>query len=214
LTYTRNDEQRWEKQGRDDILYYAEAGDLWIGEHDELSRCPFLHKEFGCDKYKCLIHNTKPDVCRKYSPGKGCNDYKGHWKQERFPEITKVEARILQLEKEGKLPKFKWVHNSDFAVDYELIHKVRMKIPEDQFGTPCKLKVRGSSKYWYYYIQVCYSCVAEYEFESYIFEYISEREKRERPWRDDCNVDCCFNLVDIGLLVREDKLISEELYHD
>lgn len=51
-------------------------GDLWFRPRDkelpksgdpELRRCPFLRKLPKKDKYKCLIHDTKPEVCRMYT---------------------------------------------------------------------------------------------------------------------------------------------------
>jgi Fe-S-cluster containining protein len=33
---------------------------------DELSRCPFLHKDRKGGKYKCGIYETRPEACRGY----------------------------------------------------------------------------------------------------------------------------------------------------
>jgi Fe-S-cluster containining protein len=62
---------RWENEGREDILYWCELGDLWVhyDENDdgkEAFRCPFLRKLPRKKKYKCLIYETRPDVCRGY----------------------------------------------------------------------------------------------------------------------------------------------------
>lgn len=69
LTASEEDVQRWEQQERDDILAYVGLGaDLWIGKltGEEVSRCPWLRKLPGKNKYICRIHDTKPKVCKGY----------------------------------------------------------------------------------------------------------------------------------------------------
>jgi len=67
---------RWEKEGRWDILdwvsYLLEddrtLADLWISPKtgEDVTRCPWLRKLPGKEKYKCRIHDTKPAHCIKY----------------------------------------------------------------------------------------------------------------------------------------------------
>lgn len=84
---------RWHDEGRRDILQYAvicpkegvciSAADLNRDElravpdfgrwrdpasGDILTRCPFL-AQTAVDTYICIIHETKPRVCRGHSPG-------------------------------------------------------------------------------------------------------------------------------------------------
>ena len=42
--------------------------DIWISPRtgDDVSRCPWLRKVPGSDKYTCRIHDVKPDRCRQY----------------------------------------------------------------------------------------------------------------------------------------------------
>lgn len=73
---TEADIERWEAAGRDDILAWVDAievgdsrvHDLWIDPKtgDEVSRCPWLKKVRGADRYVCRIHDLKPDHCRQY----------------------------------------------------------------------------------------------------------------------------------------------------
>lgn len=74
---TASDYQRWKKQGRDDILHYiprperyAQLGDTWVDWIDPetgevLQCCPFLATT-GQGSCYCLIHETKPRVCREF----------------------------------------------------------------------------------------------------------------------------------------------------
>lgn len=70
------DIERWKREGREDILEYVYVfefdgiiigGDLWFdpktGE-EIIGTCPFLKKSKG--KFICLIHDTKPTVCKEY----------------------------------------------------------------------------------------------------------------------------------------------------
>ena len=66
LQADEEDRKRWNHEWRDDILQYEDIGDLWIGEEGELDRCPFLRKLPNKLKYKCLINDTKPNICREY----------------------------------------------------------------------------------------------------------------------------------------------------
>jgi len=84
---TLDDALRWRKQGRRDILRYL-AGwnyhanfdvekwgvadlDLWFDPitGDELFQCPFLKKMKNQNKYRCTIHETKPEICREFPKG-------------------------------------------------------------------------------------------------------------------------------------------------
>lgn len=50
--------------------------DLWYDPitGEELTTCPFLHKPGDQDQCRCLIHETKPEVCSSYY----CSDLKQH----------------------------------------------------------------------------------------------------------------------------------------
>lgn len=45
-------------------------GDLWFHPEtvEELGRCPFLRKVPKMDKYRCMIYELRPEICRGY-PG-------------------------------------------------------------------------------------------------------------------------------------------------
>jgi len=70
------DVRRWEREGRVDILEWVDpiefgdqcVYDIWIDPRtgDDVSRCPWLRKLPGRDKYVCRIHDVKPDLCRNY----------------------------------------------------------------------------------------------------------------------------------------------------
>lgn len=71
LTASAKDVSRWQREGRDDILrYVAQVGpgfyDLWVDDGVELARCPFLRKDRGAATYRCKIHETRPETCRRY----------------------------------------------------------------------------------------------------------------------------------------------------
>lgn len=58
----------WETQ-RPEVLNYTDMlGDLWISPvtGEEMNRCPWLRKLPRKEKYKCRIHEVRPDVCRAY----------------------------------------------------------------------------------------------------------------------------------------------------
>ena len=66
---------RWQREGRHDILAWADIlgsdnnpwADLWISPTtgDESTECPFVQKRLD-GKYDCTIHDTRPQVCRDY----------------------------------------------------------------------------------------------------------------------------------------------------
>jgi Fe-S-cluster containining protein len=90
LSATSEDVERWMEEGRVDILRFVSilghnnAGlpfaDLWIDERGvERSRCPFVRKVRGANRYLCSIYETRPQVCRDYvpwAPGTICEDVK------------------------------------------------------------------------------------------------------------------------------------------
>ena len=69
------DVDRWELEGRYDILKFVDQGsflnDIWIDQEtgEELGRCPWL-KRLPDKKYICRIHQTKPAHCRNYPHSK------------------------------------------------------------------------------------------------------------------------------------------------
>lgn len=87
---TEEDVQRWITQRRFDILQYCDGWDkgcvkekpekvlshlmsginmeMWFDSYtkDELDLCPFLKKDYGKPQFKCMIHDTKPEVCMDY----------------------------------------------------------------------------------------------------------------------------------------------------
>jgi Fe-S-cluster containining protein len=69
LFATVEDVERWEREGRTDILRFERMGDLWIDEKgDERERCPFVRKNPGSKRHRCTIYDTRPQVCRDYEP--------------------------------------------------------------------------------------------------------------------------------------------------
>lgn len=66
--------ERWEKEGRRDILDILEHEHaVWMGDHlvssedgHYLHGCPFLAWEG--DRSSCSIYETRPRVCRNYEP--------------------------------------------------------------------------------------------------------------------------------------------------
>ncbi|MBT3191247.1 MAG: hypothetical protein HN341_01700 [Verrucomicrobia bacterium] len=73
---SENDILRWDEEGRFDILEWVDPVDfgdhcefdIWINPRtgDDVSRCPWLRKARGEDRYTCRIHDLKPDLCRNY----------------------------------------------------------------------------------------------------------------------------------------------------
>ena len=78
LRASGEDVKRWRRQGRDDILAYADImggtddpwADLWISPKtaNDVYRCPFVRKIRGSEKYRCRIYDTRPQICRDYVP--------------------------------------------------------------------------------------------------------------------------------------------------
>lgn len=72
LQVERSDVERWEDEGREDILRFVQpAGDgmfdVWIDEKGvERERCPFVRKDRNRDTYRCTIYETRPEVCRQF----------------------------------------------------------------------------------------------------------------------------------------------------
>ena len=73
----KSDVDMWMEHDRDDILEWVDSiligngkyvYDIWINPKttDDVSRCPWLRKRRGQDKYICRIHDVKPRVCRDY----------------------------------------------------------------------------------------------------------------------------------------------------
>jgi Fe-S-cluster containining protein len=89
---TEADIERWEAAGRDDILEWVEpiavgnerVYDIWVNPKtgDDVSRCPWLRKVPGKERYLCRIHDLKPDHCgrypqsRKHADETGCPGYR------------------------------------------------------------------------------------------------------------------------------------------
>ncbi|MCF8052905.1 MAG: YkgJ family cysteine cluster protein [Desulfobacterales bacterium] len=74
-----SDVARWRKAGREDILRWVglkrpESNGcvyrIWItpGTNQPAAVCPWLEKQPGTHRYRCRIHEVKPDICRQY-PG-------------------------------------------------------------------------------------------------------------------------------------------------
>jgi len=78
LQATGEDVKRWRHEGRHDILRFAEVlgrpddpwADLWADQVTgaERFRCPFVRKVRGQNRYLCTIYETRPQVCRDYTP--------------------------------------------------------------------------------------------------------------------------------------------------
>jgi hypothetical protein len=78
-TCSQRDIARWERNGRYDILAWVEtynfaAGlpvhEIWIHPRtgNNVTRCPWLRKLPGDDRYACRINALKPDRCRNWQP--------------------------------------------------------------------------------------------------------------------------------------------------
>jgi Fe-S-cluster containining protein len=74
---TEEDIRRWQENNRDDILAWVDiiylggedrVYDIWINPRtgEDVSRCPWLRKLPGKNKYICRIHEMKPEHCRNY----------------------------------------------------------------------------------------------------------------------------------------------------
>lgn len=78
------DMTRWKQEGRDDILHIVEHYlPLWAGDHlfhangHSINGCPFL--QMMDDLLSCAIYETRPDVCRRFTPGQSamCSAWRG-----------------------------------------------------------------------------------------------------------------------------------------
>ncbi len=68
LRATPEDLERWQREGRADLLArVGEGGVIWCDPvtGERLEDCPFLARE-GPDRARCRIHATKPRICREY----------------------------------------------------------------------------------------------------------------------------------------------------
>lgn len=77
----QSDVDMWRDHGRDDVLAWVdpiEIGDekyvydIWINPNTggDVTRCPWLRKLPGQDRYICKIHDVKPRVCKEYPKSK------------------------------------------------------------------------------------------------------------------------------------------------
>ena len=57
----------WETN-RPDIAEYVKRGKIWFSPvtGKQMSRCPWLRKQPGQDKFLCRIYYDRPDDCRHY----------------------------------------------------------------------------------------------------------------------------------------------------
>ncbi len=71
------DIQRWQQEGRDDLLQWIETLDLgpgnqlhtiWIDPEtgDDVERCPWVLDKIDGSGYLCGINNVKPEHCRNF----------------------------------------------------------------------------------------------------------------------------------------------------
>mgnify|MGYP003633574301 FL=1 len=99
MSADEEDLQRWEDEGRQDILDTADiffwggredrTADLWMdpktGEERDSDICPWV-KKVGKDNWHCTIHELRPNVCRSYPVSKEQRDElecPGLWDHER-----------------------------------------------------------------------------------------------------------------------------------
>ena len=77
LTASGKDVKRWRREGRTDILAFVcvmgppdnPSADLWVDQNDnERLRCPFVRKVPNQNRYLCRIYETRPQMCRDYTP--------------------------------------------------------------------------------------------------------------------------------------------------
>jgi len=72
---TADDEARWRREGRADILEVVDAAaTFWAGDRivsridgQSAAACPFLIRHD--DHCACAIYDTRPQVCRDFRPG-------------------------------------------------------------------------------------------------------------------------------------------------
>jgi len=82
----QEDLDRWDSEGRQDILHIIEnERAVWVGDHlisscngRYIHGCPFLKWEG--DLYTCTIYETRPMVCRDYEPASSelCPQWNAH----------------------------------------------------------------------------------------------------------------------------------------
>jgi Fe-S-cluster containining protein len=82
------DEQHWEREGRQDLLdrleyerehvLWDDAGPYHCDTGERFVRCVFL-RDAGGGQFLCGIHWAKPKICREYPPGTSslCTKWKG-----------------------------------------------------------------------------------------------------------------------------------------
>ncbi len=91
---TATDMRRWAAAGREDILAWVDPiaigdeyiYDIWINPEtgEDASRCPWLRKVRGQERFVCRIHDLKPDHCRAYPKSRhhaeetGCPGFGGN----------------------------------------------------------------------------------------------------------------------------------------
>ncbi len=74
---TAGDVANWKASGRNDILKWVneirrdgriQGYRAWVipGTRTLAEICPFLEKEPGAPRWKCRIHDARPDICRQY----------------------------------------------------------------------------------------------------------------------------------------------------
>ncbi len=90
---TETDYRLWQKLGRTDILKWVApfrkngrivSYAIWVEPYTRKYApvCPWLKKIPGTDRYECLIHEVKPEVCREYPASRkhaemtGCEAFK------------------------------------------------------------------------------------------------------------------------------------------
>ncbi|MDD2852932.1 MAG: YkgJ family cysteine cluster protein [Desulfuromonadaceae bacterium] len=68
LRATRHDLDRWDNEGRDDLLSRVNRLNwIWVDPQSKepLDMCPFIEK-INEQQAVCAIQNTKPEMCRDY----------------------------------------------------------------------------------------------------------------------------------------------------
>jgi hypothetical protein len=68
LRASGSDLTRWRAEGRQELLRRVNRlGWIWVDPDSSkpLARCPFLDRT-GPESARCLIHDTKPEMCRAY----------------------------------------------------------------------------------------------------------------------------------------------------
>ena len=85
-------------------IYFAKVLDIGTADlffhpitGEELFRCPFLRKIHRKEKYKCLIHDIKPQVCKDF-PFRENGELKNNEAAKVCPEVR----RLLLLKKKNR----------------------------------------------------------------------------------------------------------------